>query len=314
MLNNNTNGYSLADIAAATGNNNNDNGFGGGAWWIIILFLFVFCGWGNGFNNGYANGGANNCGGVYAYAYPANVGGGTVREEIAYGFDVNNILTGIRGVQNGICDGFYAQNTNLLNGFSGVQQSLATDTAAIQQTLTQGFAGLNTVANQNTNVIQQDLNNINIANMQNTNALTAQLNAMSADNASCCCATQRLIEKDFADTNYNLATLACQIKQNCSDNARANMDTTNEGTRSILAAIADLKNSAKDDKIAAQAAEIAALKGGILASENRAYFDCALDRAVNTIRPCPNPAYIVPNPYACNCCNNSGGCCGNGYM
>lgn len=41
-------GYSLADLAAATGNN---DGFGAnnGAWWIIILFLFCFMGGGNGF-------------------------------------------------------------------------------------------------------------------------------------------------------------------------------------------------------------------------------------------------------------------------
>ena len=45
MFNNATNGYSLTDIAAATGSNRNDNGFGfggdAGAWWIIILF-FLF--------------------------------------------------------------------------------------------------------------------------------------------------------------------------------------------------------------------------------------------------------------------------------
>lgn len=46
----NADGYSLSDIAAATGN----DGFGGGngAWWIIILFLFCFMGWGgNGFGS-----------------------------------------------------------------------------------------------------------------------------------------------------------------------------------------------------------------------------------------------------------------------
>lgn len=46
-------GYSLADLAAAT----NNDGFGAnnGAWWIIILFLFCFMGGGNGFfgNRGY---------------------------------------------------------------------------------------------------------------------------------------------------------------------------------------------------------------------------------------------------------------------
>lgn len=43
---NSSNGYSLADIAAATGNNNRNDGMwdNGGAWWIIILFLFCFNG------------------------------------------------------------------------------------------------------------------------------------------------------------------------------------------------------------------------------------------------------------------------------
>ena len=41
----NSNGVSLADIAAVTGNNrNNDGMWGDGAWWIVILLIF---GWGN---------------------------------------------------------------------------------------------------------------------------------------------------------------------------------------------------------------------------------------------------------------------------
>lgn len=51
MLNNQTTGYSLSDVAAVT---NANEGWGGGAsWWIIILFLFCFMGgggnglWGN---------------------------------------------------------------------------------------------------------------------------------------------------------------------------------------------------------------------------------------------------------------------------
>ena len=46
MFNTNTNGYSLADVAAATGNS---WGNGNNEWWILILFLFFFMG-GNGFN------------------------------------------------------------------------------------------------------------------------------------------------------------------------------------------------------------------------------------------------------------------------
>lgn len=40
---NSNGGYSLADIATATGNERNSWGEGG-AWWIIILFLFMFMG------------------------------------------------------------------------------------------------------------------------------------------------------------------------------------------------------------------------------------------------------------------------------
>ena len=47
MFNNNyggAGGYSLSDIAAATGNGNDGFGNGNSAWWIIILFLFAFGG------------------------------------------------------------------------------------------------------------------------------------------------------------------------------------------------------------------------------------------------------------------------------
>jgi hypothetical protein len=98
MFNGMGGGYSLADIAAATGNNNgNGSGWGDDAWWIILLFLFIG-------NNNWNNGG----------------GGGTIREEVSYGFDMNGIENGIRGIQQGICDGFYTMNTGMLNGFSGV--------------------------------------------------------------------------------------------------------------------------------------------------------------------------------------------------
>ena len=118
MFNNNAGGYSLSDIAAVTdANNGRNNGlFGDCSWWIIILFLFCFNGWGFG---GFGGG----AGGAYQPT--------TTREEIAYGFDMNNLENGVRSIQNGICDGFYSMNTNLLTGFNSLQNSQ-----------NQGFAGL----------------------------------------------------------------------------------------------------------------------------------------------------------------------------
>ena len=46
---NDNHGYSLADIAAASGNNRNNNGFGfdgNGAWIFLFFILILMGGWG----------------------------------------------------------------------------------------------------------------------------------------------------------------------------------------------------------------------------------------------------------------------------
>ena len=92
-------GYSLADIAAATGNGiGNDGFFGGSGWWIILLFLFAWGGWGNG---GWSNG---------------NAGATTI-----YGLDT---LASTR-------DGFYDLNTSVLTGFSNAIAATNAGTSAI---------------------------------------------------------------------------------------------------------------------------------------------------------------------------------------
>ena len=154
-------GYSLSDIAAVNGNNNR-GGFGDDYWWIILLFLFGFG------NNGWGNG--NN--------------GATTREEIAYGFDMNGLENGIRGIQQGLCDGFYAMNTGMLNGFSNVAQ---------------------------------DINN-------GTNIITAGLTGLGTQMAQCCCDIRYENAKSFADLNYNLATQACETRHAITDSTRQIID------------------------------------------------------------------------------------------
>ena len=75
MFNANNCGYSLADIAAATGNNNGRSGgaFGDDWAWIIILLL---CGWGNG---GWGNGG---------------FGGGNSGDPLEFSFNVDGVSLG----------------------------------------------------------------------------------------------------------------------------------------------------------------------------------------------------------------------------
>lgn len=86
-------------------------GFGGG-WWAWILIIFVLMG-GWGFGNNRGNMGAE----IFA-------NGSMTRDQIADEFAYNDIKNGIRGIQNGLCDGFYAMNTTMLQGFNGVQRDV----------------------------------------------------------------------------------------------------------------------------------------------------------------------------------------------
>ena len=95
---NNQNGYSLADIAAATGNNANSF-FGNDGWWIILLFLFA--GWGNG-------------GGLFGGNCATGSG---ITDGYILTSDFANIERKIDGVNAGICDGFYSQ-AQLLNNIN----------------------------------------------------------------------------------------------------------------------------------------------------------------------------------------------------
>ena len=85
-------------------NKNNDGFFGGSDGWLgLILFAAIL---GGGFGNG---------GGLFG-------GGGN---GIQSGFALNGLENGIRGIQQGLCDGFYAVNTGLLTGFNGIQSQLS---------------------------------------------------------------------------------------------------------------------------------------------------------------------------------------------
>ena len=145
-------GYSLADIAAATGNNNSNNdGWGGnnGAWWIIILLLALGRGFGFG-NNGGGNG----------YSQPIVIDGGrsggccgcspcATQTDLAAGFNnaavlgnLNDLALGQAGIQQTLCQGFNGVNTAILNssyntqaGFNSISHQLADCCCATQRAI-----------------------------------------------------------------------------------------------------------------------------------------------------------------------------------
>lgn len=159
--------------------NNNCGGFGwggDGAWFLIILFLFAFCGWGNGgFGGGYGNG-ANGAG-FQGYA---------TRSDINEGFAINNLQSGINAIQQGICDasyalnnalqsGFNTTNMNMMQGFNGVQSQICNLGAQLAQCccdIREAIQNVNFNIAQNTCTITNQMNNNtrDIIDNQNSNA------------------------------------------------------------------------------------------------------------------------------------------------
>lgn len=154
-------------VGKDSSNGNGGFGFGGyGEWiWIIVLFaLWQNGGWGGGYGN-------NGIGSNYVLAT-----------------DFATIERKLDGVNNGLCDGFYAMNTGMLNGFAGVQQ-----------TLCQGFSGVN-----------------------------ASITDVGYSIKDCCCQTQRAIDgvnynlaTHFGALNNTLCGLGRDIIDNQNANYRA---------------------------------------------------------------------------------------------
>lgn len=257
MFSSNCNTASVPLVANIDGNGNN-GGWNDGSWlWFLIVVFAIFGGWGNGF--GGFGGGAN----------------GGVGSEIQRGFDNQAVISKLDGLSNGLCDGFYAMNNSMLTGFNGINTN-------IMQT---GYG------------IQQAVNADTVANMQNTNAIQSTLNNMSAQNASCCCEIQRQIERGFADTNYNMATQACETRQAIADSTRQVLDfLTQDKIAALTAENNDLRRAASQDR------QNALLTTAMSAQTNQ---------IINAVNPAPIPAYTVPNPnaYAYGCGCNTGCSC-----
>ncbi len=238
MMTNNT--PSLADIAAVTENDHSD-GFGNGSGWWILIILFALFGWGN---NGYGNSGTGQrC---------------ATTTDLQNGFDTQSILNKLNGINNGLCDGFYAMNTSLLNGFNTQQ----------------------TAVNQVNYDVQQAINAANITAMQNQNALSTQL-------ANCCCENRQ----GQAQISYDLATQECQTRQAVATAARDITDNANANYRALHDEIVAMRIQDKDTQISDLKTQLS--QANLTASQA-----AQNEYLVSQLRPAAVPAFNVPNPYA----------------
>ena len=192
-------------------------------------------------------------------------GNGGVGENYILATDFATIERKLDGINNGICDSTFALNNTVTNGFFGVQNSL-----------TQGFAGLNT------------------ALLQGNYNLSSQLAdcccGIKTQLADCCCRVERGID----GINYNLATNTCAITNAINTGVRDIVDNQNANYRALHDEIVANRIEDKNAQIQAQQNEINALRLSASQERQNAYL-------LSELKPCPSPAYFVPNP---NCCYN----------
>lgn len=270
-------GLSPADVAVLSGNNGGNNGGfgnGDGAWWIIIFLIFATMGWGrNGFGGNNGGDGMNYGFGWNPCCAPATQQG--VSDE----FNFNQLDNGIRGVQNGLCDGFYAINSSISNLGASLLNCCCEVKGAIAENGWQTRDAINT----NSNAIQGQLCN-------GFNGINQNINNLGYKLQDCCCETQRAID----GINFNAQKNTCDIIRAGQDNTQRIIDylTTNE--------ITSLRTELQSAQL--QLSQL---------SQTRTLID--------EIKPCPIPAYITCNPNAPfygygytgfnNGCNSNCGCC-----
>ncbi len=139
---------------------NDGCGFGGGSWvWAFLIFALL--GFGGGLGNRVGN---------EQLATSADV---------QRGFDTNEITRKLDGINYGMCDGFYAQNTNLLNGFNDVNKVIANEGRAIQTQLAECCC-----------TTQRGIDSVNYNNAMNTASINANTTAQTQKILDAICANK----------------------------------------------------------------------------------------------------------------------------
>ena len=262
------------------GYGNGGFGFGGdGAWLILFILLACGGGWGNGF------------GGFGGF------GGGL-------GVDFPWLLNGQQNVMNGVNAGFD-------------NAALTSQLSAIQSAITTGFSN-SEVANCNRAMDSMQTAYTNeIANLERSfasqTATTQGFTDLASQLANCCC------ENRLATANLgsDIAREACADRQAVSDGIRDIIANQTQGFQSILTQMCNDKMDAKNEKIAELQAQLQMAQLAATQNEQTAQIQAGQRNLANEIegfiKPPINPAYVVPNPYACYYGNNVGCGCNGGF-
>lgn len=195
---------------------------------------------------------------------------------------------------------------------------------ATQEQLQTGFDQMAVMNSLNglTSAVTTGFGNAEISRANTLASITNQMNTIAMNQQQCCCDNRLAV----ANLGAQIASEACADRQSVNDGVRDIMAMNTANTNALLNTINGGIQSIQD-KLCQQEIEalktqnanlqtqlnLANLKGSqdaqtaAILANNEAQ-TAALERY---LAPSPIPAYIVPQPFGCNCGNNYGCGCGN---
>ena len=219
--------------------------------------------------------------------------GALTRADLNQELGFSDLQHTMRNTREDLSSDYHDLSTNILQGVCDLQGNLCNNFATTNATINSVGNSINTNLNNLGYQLQSGINDVNVNGMQNTYAIGTQITALGNQMANCCCDMRYQVEKGFSDLNYNIATSDCATRQAICDSTRDIIDSQNANTRAIL-------DRLTNDKMADLRDENQALKFAASQAAQNSYL-------VDQLRPCPIPAYNVPNPFAGCGCNNGCG-------
>ena len=233
------------------------------------------------------------------------------------------LIFGWGGFGNGFGGGFNGRGTaqgradlgNLVNNDVGrdlIMQAIQGNATAISQLASTVHCDVNSlnsaIQNINTQIGTLGLGQRDIiAAMQNGNStIMSKLCDCCCENRLAVCQQTNTIqsaintvntgmERGFSETNYAFAEQTCQLK--------SEINALKQYVGDQFCALKERESQR----------EIQSLRDQVQAFQLSASQQAQTANLVAQLRPCPAPAYVVPNPFGCNCNNpyNNGCGCGN---
>ncbi len=268
-------------VAAMMNNNRGNGGWGDSAWWIIILLIFGWGGFGNGFGGGFGGRGS-----AQGLADLGNLVNSDAGREL--------IMQAIQGNATAISQ--LASQTHCdQNALMGAIQNLSSQMCQLGNTLGLG---------------QRDI----IAAMQNGNT------AIMSKLCDCCCENRLAICQQTNTLQNAINNVTVGQERGFSSVAYETQRQTCDITKAIADSTAQILAGQKAAEFREMMRENQALRDERSQYQMSALLQQQSQNLINTIRPCPSPAYITCNPWGCNgqftgngypyggCCGNNNGC------